>query len=154
MQGDPPFSRRRSPNRPSPNSIPATSFANQRSIQGISKVDFRQGAMCAYDSSACGEGRVGGLRLYRSATRDTPETDRISCWRPSPTADRTVVRWNRNPDIAILLCITRPFRPGGALCSSFSRDYGIRLRSPRRATVRRPVEVYGAALVTPLFLRL
>src|SRR5258708_30578860 len=72
MQGDPPFSRRRSPNRPSPNSIPATSFANQRSIQGISKVDFRQGAMCAYDSRLRGEGRGEGASPQAQTRGEAP----------------------------------------------------------------------------------
>src|ERR1700722_16011510 len=42
MQSSPPFSRRRSPNRPSPNSIAIDCSANQSMTHGISRANCRQ----------------------------------------------------------------------------------------------------------------
>ncbi len=42
VQSRPPFSRRRSPNRPSPNSMPTAPSANQHSTHGISPPNYRQ----------------------------------------------------------------------------------------------------------------
>jgi len=42
VERDPPFSRRRSPNRPSPNSIDMPPLRESTSIHGISLPDFRQ----------------------------------------------------------------------------------------------------------------
>jgi hypothetical protein len=54
MQGSPPFSRRRSPNRPSPNSIVIGCSANQPLTHGISLANWRQ-LRCVHTIAACGE---------------------------------------------------------------------------------------------------
>src|SRR5439155_13438812 len=62
VQGGPPFSRRRSPNRPSPNSIATSTSANQQSIHGISPCNYRQ-SRCVHTIAPQGGGELNGPKL-------------------------------------------------------------------------------------------
>src|SRR5205085_3591746 len=54
MQGGPPFSSRRSPNRPSPHSIATSPSANQQLTHGITLANSRQ-QRCVHTIAARGE---------------------------------------------------------------------------------------------------
>ena len=59
----PPFSRRRSPNRPSPNGIAMATSANQHLLHGISWATVRQ-PRCVHTIAVIGRGREWPLGCY------------------------------------------------------------------------------------------